>query len=325
MDDRARRAKVMFWLADSEPFSLQFNAETLRRDGWRTKTFKGVTELFEGMDIGPELRPDGLFLDADMRMGASRAIAYAIRCGEFGYAALMPIVMVTAEMDEATKARLTGLGADLILPKPFSAATLQKVAMAIPRMKRVFIASSHYIGPDIRDQDPRLKTCKPIEVPQVLAMRLAGRKVAEDVLLNEAWLKLQTERLRADVIGSFVCVRQIVEGKDEGEMREAVRRMARIAKDGCALTQNTEFAAASEAFSAAGLWAKTVNDRAQLVGEIGADDKTMAEKVCEALRRTILPDLSLVDLAAAVKAEVEAWSEYKAQIRSYRDVEVALD
>lgn len=179
-------------IVDDEPDIVHLVRTYLERDGFRTRTAETGTQALAHVKEG---RPDLIILDLMLPDLDGFEVCRAIRTNPT--TALIPILMLTARVDESDVITGFDAGADDYVTKPFSPKSLvARVKALLGRMDRTHEAQSiyRYRGVVI-DLGRHEVTVADREIPLTLKeFRLlhhlvhhVGRVLTREVLLNLGW------------------------------------------------------------------------------------------------------------------------------------------
>ncbi|HET6326280.1 MAG TPA: HD domain-containing phosphohydrolase [Planctomycetaceae bacterium] len=127
-----RTAKIM--IVDDEPINVKLVRKYLVMEGYQN--FVLTTDSREVMTLVEKEQPDLLLLDVMMPHVSGLDILAAVRASEqFRH---LPVIILTAASDQATRRRAIDLGVSDFLGKPVDATEL------VPRIRNVLIVKQHY-------------------------------------------------------------------------------------------------------------------------------------------------------------------------------------
>lgn len=139
-----------------------------------------------------------------------------------GYNPFIVIIVTAWQKSSGLIHQVVSSGADDLLLRPFSTATLgQRIKTHIQRRKH-FVITSDYVGPDRRKENHRIPSAERFEPPNSLKMKalekLSGDMVAHklDEELKTAREKLLSEKLRRDALQICVLWRLMQEQPNVG-------------------------------------------------------------------------------------------------------------
>jgi putative two-component system response regulator len=132
MDESVRSSKIM--IVDDEPINVKVARKYLNLEGY--ENFVTTTESREALALVEKERPDLILLDIMMPYLSGLDILAALRADQRWLH--LPVVILTAANDQATKRRALELGANDFLSKPVDPTEL------IPRMHNVLMVKRHH-------------------------------------------------------------------------------------------------------------------------------------------------------------------------------------
>ena len=178
-------------IVEDDPTTIDLARLYLRRDGYRVLT---ASDGLEGLNVARERRPDLVVLDLMLPKVDGLTV-----CQELREESNVPIVMLTAMVDEEDRLRGLDLGADDYLTKPFSPRELAARVRAVLRRTSKFAAeqgprrmSSDGLTVDVErhtaETDGRKVKLTPTEL-RLLAtlMQEPGRVFSRDNLINRVF------------------------------------------------------------------------------------------------------------------------------------------
>jgi CheY-like chemotaxis protein len=140
-------------VVDDSPFGLDLTCQALR--GFGIRTSYTCQSAAEAMEILADQPIDLLVVDCEMpSVDGYELVRWMRRSTEIN--ALAPVIMTAAHMRRSKIAEARDCGANFVVTKPFSAATLLERIVWVARDQRPFLEVGDYLGPDrrIRDQGP---------------------------------------------------------------------------------------------------------------------------------------------------------------------------
>jgi len=172
------------------------------------------------------------------------------------------VIVTTWRRDGSIVNRAINSGADDLLARPFSAATLgERLNIQIERRKG-FVVTGDYVGPDRRHDESRAGALC-IEVPNALRMKTAlGLSTLEAeqriaALLREGKREVNAEKLRRDAL--LLCAQwQVLEQRQPGgrDFAAVLARMVSLSSEIERRTPDTPHSAAAE-------WCRALREGAQ--------------------------------------------------------------
>ena len=181
------------WLAESEPLSLQLQANFLGKSGYQLKSLTNAEGLNAALAAGaaPDLLIIGTLAD-----GKSMSVLRQLRQQGLEF----PIFMMSSSSDPIDQIMALEVGADDFLIKPVNPrvllARIQACLRRLHRPAKVTAPERYRFGPFVLDLTERTlekgkKPVQPLE-RQELAMMVMGRRLAD----NDRSLDVQVARLR---------------------------------------------------------------------------------------------------------------------------------
>lgn len=195
--------------------------------------------------------PDIALCEADDGGEALCDIIRQVRQGNICTNPFIVIVVTAWEKSSALISKVVSSGADDLLLRPFSTATLgSRIETHIERRKG-FVVTTDYVGPDRRHDDARPSNAGLFEPPNSLRMKARDRLSADVVTrrleeeLKQAREKLHCEKLRRDSFQLCVLWRLLQEAPRASASADLdkVATLARSVETRC---QDTEFQPAVE-------------------------------------------------------------------------------
>lgn len=162
-------------------------------------------------------------------------------------------------------------------------------------------------------------------VPRFLKARLEGKPFDEARLRFDAWQSIVTERIRSDVftvMGQFDVAFGLLE--QDGISKDALDRVVRAARDGEMKTDETQFKGAKENFITMAEFAATLSEKVRTGGRLEETERQLGHALIEALRVSVLPEVSNELFARMIRKEVRNWLKArKLPLQNYDDLETA--
>jgi CheY-like chemotaxis protein len=140
-------------VVDDSSFGLDLTCQALR--GFGIRTSYTCQSAAEAMEILAEQPIDLLVVDCEMPgVDGYELVRWMRRSAQAN--ALTPAIMTAAHMRRSRITEARDCGANFVVTKPFSAATLLERIVWVARDQRPFLEVGDYFGPDrrIRDQGP---------------------------------------------------------------------------------------------------------------------------------------------------------------------------
>ncbi|HVL41262.1 MAG TPA: response regulator [Brevundimonas sp.] len=143
-------------VVDDSSFGLDLTCQALR--GFGIRTSYTCQSAAEAMEILVEQPIDLLVVDCEMpSVDGYELVRWLRRSARAN--ALTPVIMTAAHMRRSKITEARDCGANFVVTKPFSAATLLERIVWVARDQRPFLEVGDYFGPDrrIREQGPPSK------------------------------------------------------------------------------------------------------------------------------------------------------------------------
>ena len=141
-------------VVDDSAFSAEITSSALL--GFGIKTRHSMRSAAEAIEVLREIEVDLLVVDCEMPgMDGFELVHWLRRSGPPN--AFVPVIMTAAHIRRSMVARARDCGANFIVTKPFSAASLLERIVWVARDSRPFLEVGDYFGPDRRfrvDQPP---------------------------------------------------------------------------------------------------------------------------------------------------------------------------
>lgn len=141
-------ASASTMVVDDSPFALELTAQSLMGFGIRTR--HACIGAAEAMEILRDQNIDLLVVDCDMPGIDGFELVRWLRRSGLEPNAFVPVIMTAAHIRRSRVAEARDCGANFIITKPFSAATLLERIVWVSRDGRPFLEVGDYFGPDRR-------------------------------------------------------------------------------------------------------------------------------------------------------------------------------
>lgn len=141
-------ASASTMVVDDSPFALELTAQSLMGFGIRTR--HACVGAAEAMEILRDQNIDLLVVDCDMPGIDGFELVRWLRRSGLEPNAFVPVIMTAAHIRRSRVAEARDCGANFIITKPFSAATLLERIVWVSRDGRPFLEVGDYFGPDRR-------------------------------------------------------------------------------------------------------------------------------------------------------------------------------
>lgn len=140
-------AGAITMVVDDSPFSAEITSSALL--GFGIKTRHSLRSAAEAIEMLGEVEVDLLVVDCEMPgMDGFDLVHWLRRSGPPN--AFVPVIMTAAHIRRSMVARARDCGANFIITKPFSAASLLERIVWVARDGRPFLEVGDYFGPDRR-------------------------------------------------------------------------------------------------------------------------------------------------------------------------------
>ncbi|WP_420477571.1 response regulator [Brevundimonas sp. FT23028] len=135
-------------VVDDSPFGLDITASALL--GFGIKTRYACSSAVHAMEILKDHSVDLLVVDTEMpEMDGYQLVRWLRRSG-LDPNAFAPVIMTASHIRRSRVAEARDCGANFVITKPFSAATLLERIIFVARDTRPFLEVGDYFGPDRR-------------------------------------------------------------------------------------------------------------------------------------------------------------------------------
>ena len=243
-------------LVEQKPEVLRAIRQELRDRGSRNVT--GTRSLNELQDRSAVELFDLMICNVDGEHQDFVEFNQVIRQGQHGPNPYVVTIGVTEIATEENIKRVMAAGIDSILLKPLSLAAVLDRISALVRLRKSFVVSSDYIGPDRRLR-PRQEVCLPlIDVPNTLKDRIEDSydeaRIREAIAATN--VKVNRQRTTQDAVLINQIVQQIVPCYDTGRVDDSILahllHLQRAAQDIAQRMEETDDAAVGELCTALG-------------------------------------------------------------------------
>jgi DNA-binding response OmpR family regulator len=242
---KLQEARVL--LSDGNPASRGTLRDSLHGMGFRQiELVDRIEDVTEHLDkVGADL----IVCDADQLDGDVCQIIHGLRHGQVGGDPFVPIITVTWEPTPPTVERVIRSGADLLLVLPVSAGQVSGAIERLIRLRKRFVVSGDYIGPERRGSDRSMGSGAPgIEVPNPLRSCATG--VSDQHLYDTALQKIDEIKVEHHAENITELVSEVVEHvKSESTERDVTAHLQRLrflSNDMHERVQNTKHAHLAE-------------------------------------------------------------------------------
>ena len=138
-------------VVDDSPFGLDLTAEALRGFGIQVRYACGSAA--EAIDVLKDHTVDLLLVDCEMPGMDGHELVRWIRNSGLEPNAFIPIIMTAGHVRKTKVGAVRDCGANYLVTKPFSAASLLERLIWVARDARPFLEVGDYKGPDRRHRD----------------------------------------------------------------------------------------------------------------------------------------------------------------------------
>lgn len=228
-------ADVQLVLMDADSAAMAVFRDILRQRGFLRAV--GTASLRRAQDLVSADLIDLVIGDADAENARFLELSRSARGGGVGPNPYVTTIGVTQQSNEANIRRMIDAGIDGILLKPFSVSALFDRISALVYVRRPFVVTTSYIGPDRRVR-PRQESCLPLlDVPNTLRERVHGTYDADRIRKEIAATnrKVGEQRASQDAVLISQIVRQIAPLYETGQVDDTIlvhlSHLLRTAKD----------------------------------------------------------------------------------------------
>ncbi|CAN5315796.1 hypothetical protein BH09PSE1_BH09PSE1_00990 [soil metagenome] len=156
-------------VVDDSAFGLELTAEALR--GFGVQVRYACSNAGEAIDILKDHPVDLLFIDTEMPGMDGHELVRWLRNSDLEPNAFVPIIMTAGHVRKSRVAAVRDCGANFLVTKPFSAASLLQRLIWVARDNRPFLQVGDYKGPDRRHRDstPREENERRVDMQRLAA------------------------------------------------------------------------------------------------------------------------------------------------------------
>ena len=142
-------------VVDDSGFGLDLTTEALR--GFGIQTRYTCHSAGAAMDILKESTVDLILVDCEMPGMDGHELVRWLRGSRIDPNAYVPVIMTAGHVRKSKVAAVRDCGANFLVTKPFSAASLLKRLVWVARDSRPFLDTGNYKGPDrrLKEGEPR--------------------------------------------------------------------------------------------------------------------------------------------------------------------------
>lgn len=141
-------ASAVTMVVDDSAFGMELTAGALR--GFGVQIRYACADAGQAIDIIKDHPIDLLFVDCDMPGLDGHELVRWVRNSGLEPNAFVPIIMTTAHVRKSKVALVRDCGANFLVTKPFSPATLLERVIWVARDSRPYLEAGNYKGPDRR-------------------------------------------------------------------------------------------------------------------------------------------------------------------------------
>ncbi|WP_445680394.1 hypothetical protein [Radicibacter daui] len=317
--ERARRAEIVILFGEVQVGARMALRQALLREGFeKIWDFQSLPELEEHLNAA---YPDLVFVDTLLGQettdltrampssgGKVSEIIRSIRYGDVGANPFVPIIATTWDPSSALVSDILNAGADDLLVKPLSGATLMDRIMALINRRKSFVVTADYIGPDRRRDSARKETPGSMQVPLLappnpLAAKMRGEGSTLASLrgqINDMKHQVNEQRLKRSAFQAAFLAVEIagaVESGNAASLRENSQRLCDVARDlrgrvaGSSVEKAREFSQRLQEVATAIATGEKLPNNADL---------TRLDTACRDLSEAFHPEVSSGELRAQV-------------------------
>lgn len=142
-------------VVDDSPFSLELTVQALRGFGIKHRYVCNSAE--EAMEFLKDRPIDLMLIDCEMPGMDGHELVHWLRHSALEPNAYVPVIMTAGHVRKSKVNAVRDCGANFLITKPFSAASLLERIVWVARDSRAFLEVDGYKGPDRRfkDSEPR--------------------------------------------------------------------------------------------------------------------------------------------------------------------------
>lgn len=289
---------------------------------------EGLTKTRDYMKLDPvrvalsSEMPDLLIIDAELedRLGDSVQLVKDIRHGRLGKNPYIPIVATLWAADADLIGRIVDAGADDILLKPFSPNDLMSRITALIKLRKEFIVTSDYIGPDRRKDVQRGSSIPSMVVPNSLASKVEGKEMSvmelsraiESVNNQVNDMKLQRNAFQISFIVEMLQPK-LFAGEDTKEVRDFISRLNKMAADTAARLNYAKYAHVSELCDTLTNVARSLQFN---VSEPSMKDVKLIKPLSDAILLAFNPDSDAESLSNQISGAVSGFQKRQDEKRA---------
>lgn len=167
-------------VVDDSDFGLELTSEALR--GFGVQVRYACSNAGEAIDILKDHPVDLLFVDTEMPGMDGHELVRWLRNSDLEPNAFVPIIMTAGHVRKSKVKAVKDCGANFLVTKPFSAASLLQRLIWVARDNRPFLQVGDYKGPDRRSRDskPREENERRVDMQRLVAFNAQKAAVAAE-------------------------------------------------------------------------------------------------------------------------------------------------
>ena len=146
-------SRLQLLLVDDNDFMRDLYCQILEAIGFRKSNITTAADGSEALARLREQRIDLVICDLNMKPMNGKKFTHYVRMNEDSPDPYLPIIICTGHAEMRHIAHARDCGANEILRKPVSAASLYARLQSVVESPRPFILSPNFVGPDRRRQD----------------------------------------------------------------------------------------------------------------------------------------------------------------------------
>lgn len=171
-------------VVDDSAFGLDLTAEALR--GFGIQVRYSCYSAAEAIDVLKDHTVDLLLVDCEMPGMDGHELVRWIRNSGLEPNAYIPIIMTAGHVRKSKVGAVRDCGANYLVTKPFSAASLLERLIWVARDTRPFLEVGDYVGPDRRHRDSVAREEDERRSDMLALMKHKARTLAEAIEKAEA-------------------------------------------------------------------------------------------------------------------------------------------
>lgn len=144
-------SKAVVMVVDDEPFSLALTVQSLSGFGAQTKF--ACNRAAEAMQILEDQVVDLMVIDCEMPEVDGYDLVKQLRAARKEPNSYVPVIMTAGHVKKSKVLKARDCGANFLVTKPFSPATLLERIVWVARDSRPYLQAGAYFGPDRRFRD----------------------------------------------------------------------------------------------------------------------------------------------------------------------------